>query len=230
MLTLAGLVGSTAALAADLPPRPPTEPVVVQTFYNWTGFYIGGNAGGMRTSGDLTDLITGTTVSFGNSHSGFIAGGQIGYNWQFGNFVVGVEWDGDWSNLSGNGRTAVAPPLGTFVGFAGTDWLTTIAGRFGVAADRWLFYGKAGYGWVDNKVTITNTGTGASWSATNSNGGWLVGAGVEYAFSQNWTAKLEFDYIGLSSWNTTSTLFPVVDRVSLSRNVELLKFGVNYKF
>ena len=94
-----------------------------------------------------------------------------------------------------------------------------------------LLYGKAGGGWVGNNASINNLTTGASITASNTNGGWLVGAGLEYAFAPNWTAKLEHVYLGLSSWswNAPGILLPA-DTFTVDRDVKMLKVGINYKF
>jgi outer membrane immunogenic protein len=115
-------------------------------------------------------------------------------------------------------------------------WITTLAARFGVTYDHWLFYGKAGGGWVGNdNFTITNTATGASitGSNNNSNSGWLVGAGIEWAFADNWSAKVEYDYLGLRSRTITVPAggFLAGDTFTIGNpNVQMVKFGVNYLF
>jgi outer membrane immunogenic protein len=135
------------------------------------------------------------------------------------------------SNLNGKSTTLTTPFLGTFTGSTGTNWVTTFAGRFGIVADHWLFYGKAGGSFVNSKATIANPAAGTSWSANNTSGAWLLGAGVEYAFASNWTVKLEYDYLRVSDWNAKSTLFAGFnDPVTLTRDVQLLKLGVNYRF
>jgi outer membrane immunogenic protein len=112
-----------------------------------------------------------------------------------------------------------------------TNWMTTVAARFGIAANNWLFYGKAGGGWANNSATLTNLNNGFQVSSSNTNGGWLVGGGLEYAFAPQWSTKLEYNYLGLNSWNVNSTLFaPNADRFSVSRNIQTLTVGVNYRF
>jgi opacity protein-like surface antigen len=108
------------------------------------------------------------------------------------------------------------------------NWVATLAARLGWAADRWLFYTKVGGGWTRiNASVLTPAGfTVATGNATNS--GWLVGAGVEYAFAPNWTAKLEYNYLGLSDKTFATTIPPFA--VTVSPDVQLLKVGFNYKF
>jgi outer membrane immunogenic protein len=126
-------------------------------------------------------------------------------------------------------------------------WITTVAARFGWAIDHWLLYGKAGGGWVgNNSLTISNLTTGFQVtcgsfngfgnSCSNSTGGWLLGAGFEYAFTNNWTVKLEYDYLGLGN---RTVLVPAgalgaglaADTFTThNRNVQMVKVGVNYLF
>ncbi len=220
------VAGTIAASAGDLAPPPPVfvpPPAPVLFYYNWTGFYVGGNLGGAWASGTLTDSFTG--VSFSDSKSGFIGGGQVGFNYQINSFVIGAEWDLDGSSLSAS-RTG-----GFVTASANTDWVSTIAARFGLAAGSWLYYTKVGGGWVNNHATVTNNLTGASLSGSNTNSGWLLGAGIEYGFAPNWSAKLEYDYLGLSTWQFNSTVFaPAADNLSVSRNIQMLKVGLNYRF
>jgi outer membrane immunogenic protein len=181
LAVLCALIGiSGAALAADLPPSPSRAPAVyvpaVVPVYNWTGFYIGGNVGAAWTQGHVSD-------SFGNSWSNsqqavFTGGGQVGANYQFNWAVVGVEADFDWLANNHNSSNAVVTAVGPLQFSANDRWITTLAARFGVAADNWLFYAKGGGGWVGvNNPTITNVATGGSISVSNSNSqtGWLAG-------------------------------------------------------
>jgi outer membrane immunogenic protein len=222
---------SSGAFAADLPVKAPPAPLPLPV-YNWTGFYIGGNLGGASSSGTLTDNFTGASLTSG-SHTGFIGGGQIGYNWQLSpQWVLGVEWmfDGIANNDSGTTVTILGD---TFQGSAKTDWVTTFAARFGYAANNWLFYGKFGGGWVQNSVTVTDVDTGASVSASNTRSGWTAGAGIEYGWTHNWTVKAEWDIIELSNWHTDATILggPFVgDQFSLRRDINMFTVGVNYKF
>jgi outer membrane immunogenic protein len=122
------------------------------------------------------------------------------------------------------------PGLGTTLqASAKTDWVSSFAGRIGFAADKALFYVKGGGAWVGNSASITNLNNGLSVSASNTNSGWLLGGGLEWAFTTNWSAKFEFDYIGLRSWSWNGVLFPN-DTFTASRNISELKIGLNYRF
>ena len=218
-------VASPSAFAADVSVRgplpirgPAAAPVMTPIpFYNWTGFYVGGNLGGAWESGTLFDDRFG--VAFDNNHSGFIGGAQIGYNWQlWPQFVVGVELMFDGTDIRSDNNTAV---LATSTK---VDWITTLSARFGWAVNNWLFYGKAGGGWVHDSVTVTADGT--FFSASDTKGGLLVGAGIEYAFAPSWTVRVEWDHISLD--DVTHPFF--ADAIILSRRFDLLTVGLNYRF
>ena len=217
-----------AAAAADLSVKPEPAPIISAPFsYTWTGFYLGGNLGGARANGSVADSLFGLNVSTG--HSGFIGGGQVGFNYEFSNLVLGVEGDVDWTSLSATGGGVFVPGVGTLQASVNTNWVSTLAGRFGVAFDRVLVYGKAGGGWTGNTATITNLTTAASVSPSNTNSAWLVGAGVEWAFWANWSTRIEYDYLGLRSWTFASAVFPA-NTFTVNRNIQMVKMGVNYKF
>src|SRR4029078_7062994 len=189
-----------SALAADLrrpayTPPPPPPPV-----FSWTGFYIGGNLGGAWARGSVNDSLFGLSAS--SDRSGFIGGGQVGVNYQFSNIVLGAEWDFDWTSLDATGNGRFVPGVGTLQGSANTRWISTLAARFGVVLNNGvLLYGKAGGAWGGNHATITNLNNGASISASNTNSGWVVGGGVEWAIAGNWSAKLEYDFVKLADLN-----------------------------
>ena len=241
--TTLGMTG--IANAADLGrPPPPPPPIPAYIPFSWTGFYIGGNLGAAWTPrGDFTDSL-GNTFSGGVSQSTvFTGGGQIGANYQINYWlVVGVEATFDWMSDHNNKSDAIAiPPNGgnVFQVSVNDRWITTVAARVGVvAAENALFYAKGGAGWVGaNDFTLANVTTGSSISGSNSNSnsGWLVGAGVEYAFAPNWTAKVEYDFLGLT--NTSFTVpagvagFPNGDTITTSnRDLQMLTVGFNYLF
>lgn len=247
----AALSASSMSFAADLANRSvyaQPAPVPPLPVYNWTGFYIGGNIGGAWANGTVTDNVTGASLS--GSNAGVIGGGTIGYNWQFApNWVVGVEATFDGTSIKNNNTVngTYLDPSGnawpvSIQGSANTNWVATIAGRLGFAANNWLFYAKGGGGWANDSVTITGvsqtgpapgvlpTGwTGGTVSASNTAAGWLAGAGIEYGLTQNWTVKAEYDYLGLAGM-TVNSPFVVGDTVNVSRNINMFTVSVNYKF
>ena len=230
------------AFAADMPMKaaPPMAPPL--PIFSWTGFYIGGNIGGAWSNNRWNDTLFVTNFNNGNNGA-FIGGGQIGGNYQIGQFVIGAEWDFDWAANHNNSAGVFIPGTGnTFAVTANNRWISTVAARFGWAVNNWMFYGKAGGGWVgSNNLTVTNLTTGVSLtcgsflnSCGNNNGGWLLGAGFEYAFTNHWTVKAEYDYLGLG--NRTFVVpagapFLGGDTfTSNNRNVQMVKIGVNYLF
>ncbi len=245
----AGVIGLTAlgmahqASAADMAVKaaPPPPPLPV---FSWTGFYVGANIGGAWANDGFHDTLFGT--NFNNAGSGvFIGGGQIGGNYQIGQFVIGGEWDFDWASNHNNSTGVIIPGVGNIVVNNNDRWITTVAARFGWAINHWLLYGKAGGGWVgSNSLTLTNLNTGFQVtcgsfngfgnSCSNSAGGWLLGAGFEYAFTNNWTVKAEYDYLGLGNRTFTVPVgspFLVGDTFTTNnRNVQMVKVGVNYLF
>jgi outer membrane immunogenic protein len=230
-------LGTTAAGAADLAVKAPPPPPPV---FSWTGFYIGANIGGAWARNNWTDTLFLTNFNNDGNNGVFIGGGQIGGNYQIGSFVIGAEWDFDWA-ANNNHTNAVVIPAGAIVVTNNDRWITTVAARFGWAFDQWLAYGKAGGGWVgNNNPTVTNTTTGVSLSTcgnfttncSNNNSGWLLGAGLEYAVTNNWTVKLEYDFLGLGSRTfvipATAPLLAGDTFTSNNRNVQMIKVGFNY--
>jgi outer membrane immunogenic protein len=238
------LLSPFAAHSADLAVKapPPLPPPV----FSWTGFYVGGNIGGAWSNNRWTDTLFNTTFNNNNNNGVFIGGGQIGGNYQIGSFVIGGEWDFDWaSNNNNNNLTGVVIPGVGAIAVTNNNnrWITTVAARFGWAVDHWLLYGKVGGGWVgNNNFTVTDRTTGASFTCGtlnltncgNNSGGWLVGAGFEYAITNNWTVKLEYDYLGLGNRTffipTTAPFLGGDTFTSNNRNVQMVKVGFNYLF
>jgi outer membrane immunogenic protein len=214
LVGLAALTGTAAA--ADLPPRPAPAPYykapVAVPVYNWTGFYIGINGGGGfgRSQWDSTS---------GFNTSGGLVGGTVGYNYQFGKGVVGLEGDIDWADI--NGTTNTACPFGCKTS---DHWLSTVRGRLGYAADRFMPFVTGGAAFGDIRASTPGFA-----GANNTNAGWTVGAGLEFAIAGNWTAKAEYLYVNLGKFNCgISCGAMVTDNVSFTTN--LVRAGVNYRF
>jgi outer membrane immunogenic protein len=220
-LTLAILAASgialsaTAASAADLGRAPvyKAPPAPAPVAYNWTGLYIGGHLG----YGWGTDGFSDPTVGTGDIDvDGFLAGAQLGYNWQVGSWVFGLEGDWSWSNGDGS----VAGPLGsTFT--ADRNWYATATARVGYAWENWLWYVKGGAAWADTDYSLVIPGVIAA-SGGDTRSGWTVGAGVEWALAGNWSAKVEYNYLDFSDESIAGASFD-------SQN-HLVKVGLNYRF
>jgi outer membrane immunogenic protein len=234
-LTGASISANAADMAVKAPPAPP-----MMAAFSWTGFYIGGNLGGAWGQGNVTDALTGLTFS-GTTNGVFVGGGQVGFNYQVSSLVFGLEADFDWAGNNNNNGTGVVVvgPLGlghTFAASVNNGSIATLTGRLGVAWDRVLFYGKGGGAWLGNNgFTVTDLTTGLSLSGTNSNSttGWTVGVGLEWAFAYNWTARVEYDYIGLGNRTfVVSAASPVLagDTFTTNSNVQLFTVGLNYLF
>jgi outer membrane immunogenic protein len=206
--------------------------------FSWTGFYIGGNIGAAWAQSNVTDNFTGANFSQ-TSDAVFIGGGQLGFNYQFGGVVLGVEGDFDWAGTNNNnlGNGILIRGTGPFAAqLNNSRSISTVAARFGWAVDHWLYYGKVGGGWANSgDLTVTNLTTGASITGgSSSNSGFLAGGGVEYAIANNWTVKAEYDYLGLSSRTLVIPVgapFLVGDVFTTgNRNIQEFKVGFNYKF
>jgi outer membrane immunogenic protein len=240
-ICVASAAFASSALAADLAPRMYTKAPVMSPAYNWTGFYIGGHVGGGWTDEDATLSNTTSplllnplgTVINGN-RSGFLGGGQIGYNYQAQNLVFGVGGDFSWTHAS---ETTVTPatlvPGGVTNSQGTTDWYATLTGRLGYAANNFLFYGKGGAAWINEKASGNATALGAtliSNTVTDTRSGWTVGGGIEWAFWNKWSAFVEYDYLGFDNRGQTFTLTPggFTETNTVSTNVSMVKAGLNY--
>jgi outer membrane immunogenic protein len=234
---------ASTALAADLPPpapmpRAPATYVPAVPYYNWSGFYIGGNLGaGWNSNGSVSDTF-GSTFST-NSNTQFLGGGQVGVNYEFwGGVVVGAEAMFDWLPNTTNtiSVTGAGPAAGsTASATLNNRWLTTATGKLGYAWDRVLLYGKGGGAWVGTQSpSITVGGTPTSFTGTSSNNfGWTAGLGVEWAFWGNFSARAEWDYIRLQNQNFTvgpGTAFATDVISTNNRSINMFTAGVNYKF
>lgn len=238
---------ATAASAADLGPRVAKAPAAAPVpLYNWTGLYVGGHVGWGWTDEAATFLSPfgfGTIppgATFGLNSNGFLAGGQIGFNYQFHpNWVIGVEGDVSWTD---HGAAATANGTADFfgvilpvaVGFASDhNWYATATARLGYTWGPGLVYVKGGFAWMNADYTASTTSLGATTSQTigTTRNGWTVGVGLEYAFAPNWSAKIEYDYL---DFGTDSYFFadPGVVGVpfDVDTQVHQVKLGINYRF
>jgi outer membrane immunogenic protein len=214
LVCLVALAGTAAAADLARPaPAPYYKAPPAYVPYNWTGFYVGVNGGGAFGSSAWN-----STGSF--NISGGLVGGTVGYNYQWGQAVWGVEGDIDWADI--NGTTNTLCPLGCKTS---DSWLATVRGRLGYAADRFMPYVTGGAAFGDIKASTPGFA-----GASTTNAGWTVGGGIEGAITQNWTAKVEYLYVDLGKFNcgfACGSGFPT-DNVSFKTN--LLRAGVNYKF
>lgn len=208
-----------AAYAADLPAPPAAPytkaPAIVSPATNWSGFYIGAMGGyGEENTSDQFAI------------KGGFGGGTIGYNWQFGQFVAGIEGDGAFADIN-NSVTQVFPGIGALTASAKVDALGTVRGRFGVAFDQVLLYGTAGLALADTKIGASGLGVNLSDSKTMT--GWTAGAGIEWMFLPHWSVKGEYLYRSFSSQTFfAAQLPPGISSGTL--NINSGQVGINYHF
>jgi outer membrane immunogenic protein len=216
------LVLAAPAFAADIPARTYTKAPVYtapQAVYNWTGFYVGGHLGG-AFPGDN---------NLQSSDARFLGGVQGGFDYQFANnWVLGAEAQYSW--LPGNSGGGLVFPGGTVV-TSNTDQLGSVTGRLGYAFGPALLYGKGGYAWRGNNNLGVSVGGAPVAFTTDANrrDGYTVGAGVEYLFAPNWSAKGEYQYYNFGNTSFTSGPAPIAG--SRFRDDEhTVKLGINYRF
>jgi len=205
-----------AAAAADLPPAnavPYYKAPVYAPAYNWSGFYLGLNGGGGWGSSDWT-----TAGRFNTS--GGVIGGTLGYNYQINQAVLGVEGDFDWADINGSVSNAGCPAATCTTG---DDWLSTIRGRLGYAAGRFMPYVTGGAAFGDIKAS----GSGLAGTDTT-NAGWTAGGGIEFAIAGHWTAKAEYLYVNLGRVSCGVACGAGTENVSWHSNIG--RVGINYRF
>src|SRR6516164_11082408 len=138
-------LGTGVAGAADMSVKAPPPPMPLP--FSWTGFYFGGNIGAAWAQREVTDTLFGLDFNNGGNKGRFIGGGQLGFNYQIGSFVIGAEGDFDWAATNNNNSITVVGPLGHSIQVVSNDndnSIVTLAARFGFAVDHLLIYGKAG--------------------------------------------------------------------------------------
>lgn len=274
MRKVLGFVGATlllggSALAADLGRPPAYKAPALMPVLSWSGWYVGGNAGWIGSANDnVTNTGTdtdhgglGTAVANGLipgsvpvKLNGFIGGAQIGYNWQAGNVVFGLEGDFDGTSAKGD-TSAVFPGSATTVPFTTTfnrqlDWLATFRGRLGFTiAPPFLVYGTGGLAVGETKIgnsfscpacappsftqaSTANVDSGASV-------GWTVGAGAEWMFAPNWSVKAEYLYVDLGKHSSTisyaygpfgTTVFNSTLTSTVRDTEHVVRGGINFHF
>jgi outer membrane immunogenic protein len=225
LLTTVALVALGApALAADMAARPYTKaPLIAAPIYNWTGFYIGGHVGG-AFGNDST--FNGLVVN-SNDDARFLGGIQGGADFQFApNWVLGIE--GQYSWLGNSNRNTVFPTGHVFN--YDQRGIGSITGRVGYTWGPGLIYVKGGYAYSDNRETLLLAGIPQAFTFDkNHRDGWTVGAGLEYMFAQNWSAKVEYQYydFGNATFVTPVALAPFG---SFRNDEHTVKAGINYRF
>jgi outer membrane immunogenic protein len=238
----AGCLCAATALAADLPPlnNLPPPPVVL---YDWTGFYVGANVGyafdhfafpyGVQVPGPAYYVSGNSGISSG----GAVAGGQIGYNYRFsnvpyiGHFVAGVEVDSDWSGVGGSKTVATGSVSTTF----GTKFenFGTARARIGYDFDRLLVYLTGGFTYGTTKSYFLSQGIYGQTTATISGLPTkvdVVGIGMEYALTKNFSIKAEYLYDCLRAHMVELPMTTVPIHFNSRSMYHVARIGLNYKF
>ena len=207
------LAGPLGALAADLPPPPPPPPVEMRpAVYDWSGAYGGVVVGGGFVDNEYTPIPGNDPELAGD---GVVGGGVIGYNYQMGSLVIGLEADAMAANID---------PTNSIDGVEqDVSFLATIRARFGWAMDNTLFYGTGGVAWARSKITLT----GFNESQRKTHIGYVVGGGMEHAFSEHFTGRLEYLYGHFKDKNYVYTPGTVVAGID---DLHIIRAGLVWKF
>lgn len=245
--------GAASAAAADLSARIVTKAPADTAGYNWGGWYAGGTLGGSWASGNVSDVFLNGATPFANAQAaaaatprlspdGFTGGGQVGYNYQVDRWLFGVEADASAFGLR-QSRSVTAPfPVGlgafTTSNAVTADWLVSLRPRVGYTVDRTLLYATGGLALTElNFGTSYNDSAGQTEAANTSRivAGWTAGAGIEHAFANNWSAKVEYLYSDFGKQTATGPVLagPTTTGI-ISRDIDLktntVRGGLNYHF
>ena len=257
-LAVSILAASAAgASAADLAARPYTKaPPIVAAIYDWSGFYVGANGGygssrncfASQPGGVVVNPVLGGFVAGdGGCHNatGGFGGGQIGYRWQSGAWVFGLEAQGDWAALSGSNLNATfgGAASGGIVDRTRVDGFGLFTGQVGYAWNSALLYVKGGAAVTRDRYDLFTTIPANVFTAAGSETRWggAVGVGLEYGFAPNWSVGIEYDHLFMGTTNSTITYTGagvIVAAGTLigtqpfrtSQDVDLISARINYRF
>ncbi|MGZ5876475.1 MAG: outer membrane protein [Bradyrhizobium sp.] len=231
------------AVAADMPLK---EAPPFAARFNWTSCYLGGHLGGGFAHKDITDpvqLVQDSFLGAGStdgittvnpSPSGVVVGGQIGCDYQFApSWVVGIEGAASGSTMKGS--RIVGLPLGnpdTALVRASTDFLPSVTVRLGYAVDNVLLYAKGGVALAGDRFNVTGTFAGApfAFEGLDNRVGWTAGGGVDWAFSQHWSANIEYDFyqFGHGGVLMSDPINTFAGNVDVRQNIQVVKVGLNF--
>jgi outer membrane immunogenic protein len=246
LLGIAGVIALAApASAADLAARPYVKaPTMIAAVYDWSGFYVGANGGwgSSRNCWTNTSIFGAPQVATGegcHDASGGTAGGQIGYRWQAGAWVFGIEAQGNWADFKGSNASLVdfGGGAGGITNRTSIDAFGLFTGQVGYAFNNALLYVKGGAAVTDTRFqgVVTATNIVADSTGYNIRWGGTVGVGLEYGFSPNWSAAIEYDHLFMGTQNRSFTSLliapPVTTRTdSIRQDVDLVTVRVNYRW
>lgn len=229
--SVAAMATVSQALAADLgpyrPPAPPPEAYIERpSMFSWRGFYAGLNGGYAWGSGGSTFVDNGVVAGRLDAidPDGWFGGAQLGYNAQFGSFVLGVEGDFQGTGIDGSSLDSIGGSA--FRSSSDMNWFSTLRARAGFAADRVLIYVTGGVAWADVDYSLYDFDHATRYSGGDTLTGYAVGGGVEWALANNWTFKGEYLYIDLDDAKFTGG----GTSASFDNAFHTVRFGLNYKF
>jgi outer membrane immunogenic protein len=223
------------AVAADMPVAYSKSPTLFAALYDWSGFYLGAN-GGWGSSHKCWDGITPAGVFIGSDGchdaTGGLAGAQMGFRWQYGALVVGMEAQGDWASLRGSSVSLLTPAN---TNRSRIDAFGLFTGQIGYAFNTVLLYVKGGAALAADRFDQVATGTNVTVAAADSRNHWggTVGAGVEFSFAPNWSAAVEYDRLFLGSQNVPFNSPPppvVLSTERIRQDADLVTVRVNYRW
>jgi outer membrane immunogenic protein len=192
LATVLAALGSASALAADLAPRAYTKaPMMVEPAYNWSGFYLGAQVGGAGSNSSYLFDNSFAAESFSFKPSSFIGGGHAGVQGQWGSWVLGAEGTYNFADLKQTDLSTIFGP--TRLRSNQIRDVATLVGKIGYASGQWMVYGKGGFA-VAKIETSSNNDAGNDTDANRWQGGYTVGAGVDYMFAKNWIVGADFNY------------------------------------
>jgi outer membrane immunogenic protein len=223
----------TAANAADLGSRMVTKAPPMIAMDEWSGFYVGLNGGG-ASGRKCWDVVSGALFVSEGCHDirGGLFGGQLGYRMQTGPWVFGLEAQGDWANLKGS-RISAAVPGGVVTDTSRLDGLALFTGQIGWAfSPSWLLYVKGGAALTWDRYEHLVTGGALINSADETRLGAVVGAGIEYGLTRNWSVAFEYDHLfmGTRDIDFRSAASTITDRERIRQDVDLFTARLNYRF
>jgi outer membrane immunogenic protein len=240
---VAAVIGTGNSFAADIALKARPAPPTMDPAISWSGFYVGVNAG-WADQGDRRDLTF--TNSVGNATpptpglraSGGFGGGQVGYNWQRGAAVFGLEADIEGAGIRDNIPTILIVPSATLTASRKIDYFGTVRGRLGLAWNNALFYITGGFAYADvENVYLINATTSNSFTPIADKSlqtGYVIGAGGEWLFKPQWSLKAEYQYINLGSYILSASVVPAngnfLTANSTRNDFHTVRIGLNYHF
>jgi opacity protein-like surface antigen len=208
--------------------------------HHWTGLYVGVHGGGSwgttnwKSADGFLGAVSTSTFAGTGTMDGMIGGGQVGYNYQFGRMVAGIETDVSAGNLDGFAKCATTEnATAAFTCHSRIETLGTVTGRLGVTWDNLLIYGKGGFAWADEKHDVYRQDLPNVFQGSSTRVGYTAGAGLEYAFSPAWSARTEYRYLDFGTQTlvlTDTAGGGGTSNVALAQRSHIAMLGVNYKF